>query len=185
MAKVRREKKGQENSMQTLFTERIRTLAPTVRSFKEALHSSHSERSSSSRSYQRQCLSQNVENGPVTATPSQKARRLQWRRNVWIYLCCPGSVQCRRSPCVGWFLGQWSRSCTRHPSEIHQHDGDAQELSTGLKIHMTMRDKVKGEGKEVIEKGWSFSEHPLSLVIFPFTISISNPEPIGTVYFLL
>lgn len=64
---VRREKKGKENSMQTLFT-KVGTLAPTVRSFKQALQSSHRKRSRCSSSYQRQYLSQNMENRPVTAT---------------------------------------------------------------------------------------------------------------------
>lgn len=64
---VRREEKGQENSMQTLFIREVGTCAPTVRSFKQALHSPHRERSSCSRSYQRQRLSQNMENRPVPA----------------------------------------------------------------------------------------------------------------------
>lgn len=166
MAKVKRKEKGQENSMQTSFTERITTFAPTVRSFKQALHPSHS-----SSNYQDSVFHKMWRRGQLQL---HYPGRLQWRRKLWIYLCCLGSVQCRRFPCVGWFLERWSHSCTRHPSEIHQHGGDAQELSTGLKIQMTMGDKVRGERREITEKGWSFSEHPLPIVLFPFTLSISN-----------
>lgn len=50
-----------------LFTEKVGTLAPTVSFFTQALHSPRRERSSCSSSYQRQCLSQNMENRPVPA----------------------------------------------------------------------------------------------------------------------
>lgn len=144
-----REEKEQENSIKTLFTGSIMTLAP--------------QWYPSNMLFIHHTVKEGVVQAPTRDSAFHKnlwgmgylqlqhPAGLQWKRNLWIYLWCLGSVRCRKSLCVGWFLGQWSHSCTHHPSEIHQHDGGAQELSTGLKIQMMVGEKVNEQGRKVTE----------------------------------
>lgn len=151
------EEKGQENSIKTWFTRRLPPhWYPSIILF---VH--HTVKEAPVQAPTRDSTLH--ENLWMCYLLLQYSRRLQWGRKLWIYLWCLGSAWCRRSLCVGWSPGQWSHSCTHHPSEIRQHDGDAQELSTGLKIQITVGKKVNGYKRKVIEKVDPSQKRPLAI----------------------